>query len=235
MLAAAGLFHAVGGDTNVFADRLIEHHHLTGATARLVRETFGTAAHNALAASVVAVIGFLTWGIGIGQIYQDTYARAWHIRVRTVSDQARFTIWFFVLSGLLGLFIVFVASLKQSGWAIGIPSWLGVLTAFWLWTPRYPLDRKIGLRPCCRGALFASLLLGGATAVSPFFLAPSLNSDGTDFGSLGVVIALLAWSLILTTISMACAVLFRVRADWREHGRHAADGWARADRYGRLS
>ena len=102
VLAAAGLFHAVGRDTNAFAQRLVEHQHLTGVTARLVQETFGTAADNALAATVAAVVGFLLWGIGIGQIYQDVYARAWRIQVRTLSDQARFTIWFFVLSGLLG-------------------------------------------------------------------------------------------------------------------------------------
>jgi hypothetical protein len=85
---------AAGGNANVLAQRLIEHHHLTGDTARLVRETLGTASPNALAAAVAAVIGFLLWGIGIGQIYQDVYARAWHIGVRTLSDQARCTVWF---------------------------------------------------------------------------------------------------------------------------------------------
>lgn len=102
MLAAVGLFHAAGRNTNAFARRLIEHDHLSGHTARLVSGTFATASQNARAASAVAVIGFLLWGIGIGQIYQDLYARAWRIQVRTLSDQARFTIPYFVLSGLLG-------------------------------------------------------------------------------------------------------------------------------------
>jgi hypothetical protein len=81
------------------------HQHLTGESARLISQTFGTASNNALAASVAAVVGFLTWGIGVGQIYQDVYARAWRIQVRALSDQARFTIWFFVLSGLLGVWV----------------------------------------------------------------------------------------------------------------------------------
>ena len=38
----------------------------------------------------------LSWAMGIGQIYQDLYARAWRIEVRTRSDQARFAIWYFV-------------------------------------------------------------------------------------------------------------------------------------------
>jgi membrane protein len=220
LLAASGLFHAAGGNTNVFAQRLIEHHDLTGETANLVRQTFGTASHNALAASVGAVIGFLVWGIGIGQIYQDVYAHAWHIRVRTLSDQARFTIWFFVLSGLLGLFIVAAGSLKKSGWAAVVPAYLLVSTAFWLWTPRYLLHKKIALRALLPGALLATLLIGGATAVSPLFLGPWLNSDGKYFGSFGVVIALLTWGFILTTISMTCAAFSPVWAEWRENETH---------------
>jgi uncharacterized BrkB/YihY/UPF0761 family membrane protein len=220
LLAATGLFHAAGGNANVLAQRLIEHQHLTGDTARLVSETFGTASHNALAASVAAVVGFLLWGIGIGQIYQDVYAHAWRIQVRTLSDQARFTIWFFVLSGLLGLFFVFAGTLKKSGWAAAIPAYLVVSTAFWLWTPHYLLRGNIGLRPLLPGALLASLLLGGATATSPFFLGPMLNEDGKHFGSFGVVIALLAWGFILTTLSLASAVFSPVWADLRESERH---------------
>jgi uncharacterized BrkB/YihY/UPF0761 family membrane protein len=66
LLALIGLLHAARRNTNVLAHRLIQHHHLTGETARVVRETFGTVSHNAAAASVVAIIGFPTWGIGIG-------------------------------------------------------------------------------------------------------------------------------------------------------------------------
>lgn len=220
LLAATGLVHATGGNTNVLARHLIDHHHLTGETARLVRETFGTASHNALAASIAAVVGFLIWGLGIGQIYQDVYARAWRIQVRTLSDQARFTVWFFALSGLLGVFFVFAGTLKKSGWAVAVPPYLVVSTAFWLWTPHYLLRGNIELRPLLPGALLASLVLGGATATSPFFLGPTLNQDGKYFGSFGVVVALLAWGFILATISLACAVFAPVWAEWRESERH---------------
>ena len=223
VLAAAGLFHAVGPNTNAFAQRLIEHQHLRGETARLVRESFGTASRNALAASVVAVIGFLLWGIGIGQIYQDVYARAWRIRVRALSDQGRFTIWFFVLSGLLGLFIVFAGRLTKSSWAAGVVVWLAVSTVFWLWTPSFLLHRRVGLRPLLPGALLASVVIGGASVSSRYFLGPSLNEDGKRFGSFGVVIALVAWAYTLTTLSLVCAVFSPVWADWRTSERDAKE------------
>jgi uncharacterized BrkB/YihY/UPF0761 family membrane protein len=146
------------------------------------------------------------------------------VRVRTLSDQARFTIWFFVLSGVLGLFIVFAGTLKHAGLAVAIPAWLVVSTAFWLWTPRFLLHATIGLRALFPGALLASLLLGGATATSPLFLGPWLNSDGKDFGSFGVVVALLAWAFILATISIACAVFSPVWAEWRESEKAARAG-----------
>jgi uncharacterized BrkB/YihY/UPF0761 family membrane protein len=230
LLAATGLFHAAGGNANTLAERLVEHNHLTGDTASLVRQTFGTASHNALAASGAAVVGFLIWGIGIGQIYQDVYARAWRIHARALSDQARFTIWFFVLSGLLGLFFVFAGTLKHSGWALGIPVWLAASTAFWLWTPRYLLHGEVGLRQLLPGALLASVVIGGATATSPFFLGPTLNTDGKYFGSFGVVVALLAWGFILTTISLVCAVFSPAWAEWRESEKRLPQTAAEPDR-----
>jgi membrane protein len=224
LLAVTGLFHAAGSDTTAFAERLIDHNNLTGTTADLVRHTFGTAADNALAATVSAAIGFLVWGIGIGQIYQDVYARAWRITVRTLSDQVRFTIWFFVVSGLLVLFVLTAGELRKAGLAALIPAWLVASMAFWLWTPRYLLRGQIGLRPLLPGALMATIVIGGAIATSPLFLGPWLNSGGKHFGAFGVVSGLLAWEFILITISMVCAVFAPVWAEWRESERQASSG-----------
>ena len=219
-LAAAGLFHAAGADTTAFAKRLIDHNRLDGETARLVRETFGTTSKNALAASITAVIGFLLWGMGIGQIYQDLYARAWRVQVRTLSDQARFAIWFFAFSGLIGLFIVFAGNLRSASYAAAVVVWLVVSTAFWVWTPRFLLHGRIGVQALLPGALLASFVIGGAVATSRLFLGPPLNSNGRHFGSFGVVGALLAWGFILVTLSMVCAVFSPVWDDWRKRETH---------------
>lgn len=215
LLAVLGLFDAAGANTNAFADRLIAHLGLTGETARLVQETFGTASANALAASLAAIVGFLIWGLGIGQIYQDVYARAWKIQVRTLSDQGRFTVWFFAVSGLLCLGVASGAELKKAGWIVLVPVWLAVSIVFWLWTPSYLLHRQIGLRPLLPGALLATIVIGGAAATSPLFLGAWLNSDAKYFGSFGVVLALLSWAFILVTLSMVCAIFSPVWSEWR--------------------
>src|SRR4051794_15034437 len=64
-LVIVAFFNRAKGDENAFAERLIDHMNLDGATASLVRDVFGTSSNNLLAASVTVVIGFLIWGITI--------------------------------------------------------------------------------------------------------------------------------------------------------------------------
>jgi len=220
-LVAIAYFHSSGSDTNAFAELLVTHLKLTGATASLVHDTFGSASANALAATITVVIGFLLWGIGIGQIYQGVYARAWGIAVGSVADQGLFAIFFFVLTGAIAVACVSAGELRDMGWVVLLPVWLVGSTVFWLWAPRFLLHRRIGLRALVPGALLASLVLGGATATSPFFLPATLNANGRAFGSLGVVLTLIGWAFIMITMSLVCAVFSPVWASWRrtEKGR----------------
>jgi len=216
VLVAIAIFHPSSGDTNLFAQRLIDHQGLTGATASLVRETFGSASSNALAASVGVLFSFLLWGIGIGQIYQDVYARAWGIEVGSVADQGLFAIFFFVYSGAIALLVVSASSLRDAGYLVLVPVWFVGSTAFWLWVPRFLLHRKISLRALLPGALLAGLVLGGSIAFSPLFLASPLNQNGKTYGSFGVVITFIGYVFIMITLSMVCAVFSPVWANWRE-------------------
>ena len=60
-LVAVAYLHSSGSDTNAFAQRLITHLKLTGSTASLVQDTFGSASSNALAATITVVVSFLVW------------------------------------------------------------------------------------------------------------------------------------------------------------------------------
>jgi uncharacterized BrkB/YihY/UPF0761 family membrane protein len=204
------------GDDNAFAERLITHMNLDGSTATLVRQLFGTTANNLLAASVTIVIGFLLWGLSIGQIYKDVYARAWRVHVGTAADQVRFTIWFFSLAGVIALITVSASGLRADGWLVLLPAWIVGSMLFWLWTPRFLLHRQIALRPLLPGALLATLVVGGTIATSPLWIGPTLNQNGNAFGAFGVVIAIFAYVFIVVTISMVCAVFAPVWAEWRQ-------------------
>jgi membrane protein len=215
-LVVIAFFNLAKGDENAFAERLITHMNLDGATASLVHDLFGTTANNVLAASVTAVIGFLVWGLSIGQLYQDVYARAWRIHVGSAADQVLFTIWFFVISGLIALMTVAGSELRTAGWIAVLPVWIAGSMVFWLWTPLFLLHRKISVRSLLPGALLATFVVGGTIATSPLWIGPTLNQNAKAFGSFGVVIALFAYILIGVTISMVCAVFAPVWAEWRQ-------------------
>ena len=112
-LVIIAIFDQASGNENALAERLISHMNLDGPTASLVRDLFGTTSNNLLAASFTVVIGFLIWGLSIGQLYQDVYARSWRIHVGTATDQVQFTIWFFVFTGVIALLTV-VASERDA-------------------------------------------------------------------------------------------------------------------------
>jgi membrane protein len=214
-MVAIAYFGWSGGDTNAFAARLIDHLRLTGPTADLVREMFGTASSNALAATIAAVAGFLLWGLGIGQIIQDFYARAWRIEVGSAADQGLFALWFFVVAAALSTVAVSAAELRSAGIVVLLPVWIVGSMLFWLWTPRLLLHRRVGLRGLLPGAVAATIVLAGAFLTSPLWIASTLNAQGRAFGSFGVALGVLAYAFILITIGLACAVLSPVWAEWR--------------------
>lgn len=214
-LAAVAYFGRSGGDVNALAERLVTRMHLTGSTAEIVRQTFGTTASNALAATLAVVISFLFWGIGIGQLYRDVYARAWRVQTARASDQVRFTIWYFVTCGLLGLMFVATTETGSSRRPLFIPAWLGLSALFWLWTPRFLLHRKVPTRKLLPGALLGAFVMGGTIGTAPLWMGPTLNQNAQLFGPFGVVLAVLAFVLIAITISMACAVFAPVWEEFR--------------------
>ena len=210
------IFNLAKGDENAFAERLIAHMNLDGSTASLVSNLFGTTSNNLLAASVTIVIGFLVWGLSVGQQYQDLYARAWRIEVGSAADQVLFTIWFFVFSGASRWWPSRRRSSGPQGWFVLLPAWIAGSLIFWLWTPRFLLHRKIPLRSLLPGALLATFVIAGTIATSPLWIGPTLNQNANAFGSFGVVIGLFAYILIVVTISMVCAVFAPVWAEWRQ-------------------
>jgi membrane protein len=228
VLPAALVFIAVayktGGSVNVYAQHLVNHLNLTGDTAKLVEDTFGSASSNALAASVATVVTFLLWGIGIGQLFQDVYARAWEVKVGSAADQGLYAIFFFVFAGALALVLVGQAELGDTGrWVVLVPVWLLGSLVFWLGVPYFLLHRKIGLRALLPGAVLATIVLGGTAATSPLFLSATFTADGKAFGSFGIVLTVVGYLFVMITLSLVCAVFSPVWFNWRRsEGRHAA-------------
>jgi hypothetical protein len=224
-LVFVAAFYSPGGNVNTFAKHLVNHLNLTGNTATLVEGTFGTASSNAVAASVTVLVSFLLWGIGIGQLYQDVYARAWQVKVGSAADQGLYAVFFFVFAGALAFVIVVQSDFGDTGrWAILVPAWLVGSLAFWLGVPHMLLHRRIGLRALFPGALLATIVLGGTAAASPLFLPATLTANGKTFGSFGIVLTLIGFVFVMITLSLVCAVFSPVWFKWRETERSHGEG-----------
>ena len=157
-LVAVAYFHPFQGNANVFAERLVAHIKLTGTTATLVEGTFGRASSNALAATVAVVISCLIWGIGIGQIYQDVYARAWRITVGSIADQGLFALFFVLVSGAIAVAVVSAAKLHEAGyWSSCQPGWWHPSRSGY-WCRACSCIGSIGFRALLPGALLASMV-----------------------------------------------------------------------------
>jgi membrane protein len=229
VLPAALVFVAAlyaAGNVNLFAQHLVDHLNLTGSTADLVKQTFGTSSSNALAATITMVVTFLLWGIGIGQLYQDFYARAWGVSVGSAADQALYAIFFFVFAAALALVLVAQSELGDKGrWLVLVPVWIVGSLVFWLGVPHFLLHRKIGTRKLLPGALLSILVLGGTALFSPLFLGPALTTNGKAFGSLGIVLSIVGYLFVMVTLSLVCAVFSPVWFAWRaDERRRAASG-----------
>jgi membrane protein len=220
VLVAVAVLHPSQDNANFYAQHLVAHVGLTGQTAKLVEGTFGTASANALAASLTVVVSFLFWGIGIGQIYQDVYVRAWRLeKASSLADQGLFAGFFFLLAGAMALWLLSATQLRAAGWLVLVPAWVIGSTGFWLWVPSLLLHRRIGWRALLPGALMASLVIGGSLAFSPLFLASPLNVNGKSFGSFGVVLTTVGYVFVLLTMSLVCAVFSPVWVTWRQSER----------------
>jgi membrane protein len=177
---------------------------------------------------VTVIVTFLVWGIGIGQIYQDVYGRAWGLKVGSLADQGLFAVFFFVISGAIAVTVVAAARLRSEGELILVPAWLVASTVFWLLAPTLLLHRRVGLRALLPGALLASVVLGGTMATSPLFLAAPLNQNGKAFGSFGVVLTTLSYVFIMVTLSLVCAVFAPIWMHWRETENQRREGSLKA-------
>lgn len=234
VLPAALVFVAVlykaGSGANVFAQHLVDHLNLTGGTATLVQSTFGSASSNALAATLTMVVTFFLWGIGIGQLYQDVYARAWGISVATPTDQVLYAIFFFVFAGALTGVLVVQSEFGDTGrWAVLVPLWIIGSLVFWLGVPHFLLHRRIGWRKLLPGALLATIVLGGTAAVSPLFLPATLTTNGKAFGSFGIALTLIGYLFVMVTLSLVCAVFSPVWLEWRAAEKSRAEESPRPD------
>jgi uncharacterized BrkB/YihY/UPF0761 family membrane protein len=185
----------------------------------MIRNVFVSDRQHELGSSLLAIVSVLIFGLGFGRVLQLVYGRAWGLDVREkLSDQIRFAVVLLVLFGLIVVFLVQTTAIAgHSGWlnpAIA-PAWVVVLFGFFVWAPRYVTHGRLAARDLVSSSALTAVGLVALMFVSSFAMASWIDFYGTDYGGLGVVLALFFWLGLSSTVIVLAASLSPVLAGRR--------------------
>lgn len=194
----------------------IEQFHLRGETARIVIGAFPKSSNVMQIASVIAVASFAISGFDVASVFQRTFADAWTAkRLRGWRGPARGAVWFVLVFLTFGFGqLLQRGPTKYGGGAYFISIPVVALMNYWFWqvTPRLLLDKKLdplALRP---GALFGMVCSTVLWVLSLFILPGWFSWYGRGFGGIGIALALLSWtyvvSIVWVLIVVASAILW---------------------------
>lgn len=216
-------------DPNAWASRVERRLGLTGETATLFHQVLVGAGNHKLASVLIALINLFFFGAGLGRVLQLVHARSWGLDLRknVVVDQALYLQFLAVLIVLSVLFLLQTRELRGDPAWIGFVldiGWLVLLIAFFTWGPWMLLHRKIAWRDILPGAVFTVLGWIALRVISSFLLTRWLKWYSTTYGSLGIVMAIVFWLILFTTVMLLAAALSPALAHRRDLLRERLEG-----------
>jgi membrane protein len=179
----------------------------------------GSRAHE-LGSALFAIAGALFFGLGFGRVLQLVHVRAWQLPLRPKqSDQAVYATVLLGVYGLILLLLVQLNELRGSPRWIELTlsaGWIALLAGFFVWAPWLLTHRRVTRRDLLPGAVATALGLVVLMLVSRFVMQFWVDLYATDYGGLGVILALYFWlglssAVIVMAASLAPALARRRR------------------------
>lgn len=207
MIAIVGFVAA--GSTD-FAAKVVDELGLTGSAAEVVLDAIATAQRTRVAASVVGIVGLLWSGIALVGAIETTFAAVWQVKARGLQGKLIHLGWLAGMLVLLGISLGFSAILGLAPPGLGvlsIPASLAVGVAIWLWTFKLLTNRPLGWHDFLAGAVVGAIGLEVLKVLGALWLPRMVAQSSALYGSLGVVLALLAWLLLLGRLLVYAAVV----------------------------
>jgi hypothetical protein len=174
---------------------------LTGSSEQNVRAVFGTSEALKSSWTVVGLAGFLIWGIPMAITVAGMFAKAWQREPFSLGERLwRGTAWFV-------LYLVTLAVRERIGFGVTphvgsqivffllslVPVWL-----FWTVTPVLLVrDGARGKKFLAQAGLAGVVIDGIFIALATRIFFPPLVSGWTNFGPIGVAMALMTWCGVL--------------------------------------
>jgi membrane protein len=174
---------------------------LSGDSAQQVKDVVQASSSAQNLQQTVGVIGLLMAllsATSCSRVLARVCADAWALpKARSRPAAWRWLVWIICLVGF-----VLVQGLLRSGFGAGL--WLGVPLTFlasvvlWWWTQHLLLVRRVAWLPLLPGAVLCALATSALSLTARIYMPNALNRTLHDYGSLGLVLTLLSWLIVLS-------------------------------------
>nr|WSW65546.1 YihY/virulence factor BrkB family protein [Streptomyces sp. NBC_00995] len=172
---------------------------LTGPSDHELQQVLGRSAPDGLreTTGIVGALVALVSATSFSRAMARVCERAWVLpRAGTRIAAWRWAVWLLAL-----LVVVLLQDPFRNGFGAGL--WLGVpvfflvSTGVWLWTQHLLLANRIGWLPLLPGALLAPAATSALGLTARLYMPGALNRALGEYGSLGLVLTMLSWLIVV--------------------------------------
>ncbi len=197
LVAIAVVGFVAGGDAGFTSD-VIERLGIPsdGPAAGALRTTIANAEESRRTASIVGVLGLLWRGLAVVAAVQRASDNVWQTRSAGLRDKAGALLW------LVGAGVIFAASFAASTVLNFLPAFLAPVSiliglsmnlGLFLWTFGELGRLPVGWRALLPGAAICAVGFEVLKLIGTLYVPRLVASSSALYGSLGIVIAILAW------------------------------------------
>lgn len=222
LLVAIATIGFVAGDDPTFTGDVVDALGLPpdGDGAEALTEAIEAARESRQAATAIGVIGLLWRGLAVVIAFQRAIDRAWQTTTEGLKDKLRAFLWLlgagaiFASSFALGTVINFLPAALAP---VSVLVALAVNLGLFLWTFVELGRLPVGWRALLPGAVVCAVGFELLKLIGTVYVPRLIASSSALYGSLGIVIALLAWLAFFGRLLVYGAVVNVLR--WEsEHG-----------------
>jgi membrane protein len=222
LLVAIAIVGFIAGGDVTFAGDVIDFLGLPadGEAARTLRTTIENAEESRRAASIIGVLGLLWRGLAVVAAVQRAIDNVWQTRSEGLKDKLRAVLW------LVGAGLIFVSSFAVTTVLNFLPGFLAPLSivvglavnlGLYLWKFSELGRLPVGWRALLPGAVVCAVGFEILKLVGTLYVPRLVAGSSALYGSLGIVIAILAWLAFFGRLLVYGAVINVLR--WEEgHG-----------------
>lgn len=197
-----------------FGTLVVHNLHLTGSTARIVRDTFATASSGRHVALSISLISLLITGLDVSATAQVAYARAFSMApLRGVQKYLRGAVWLLLLLAGTGTALALRSQVSGHPFWVALAAVIVLIAAefvFFLLSPRLLLDLPFAWRDLIPGATVCTGAAVIVHVVAAFLLRKWVSEYGHAYGAFGVGLALIAFVGIIASFWVWIAAVMGV-------------------------